>query len=86
MYMHLSHIERENLHNFSANRLIKFNDLYIIQIILQELDDVSQQVTDERSLTMFIRRWNPSQMTLGPFNEITVYGEFVVILYSFANF
>lgn len=46
------------------------------QIYLQELDDVSQQVTDERSLTVFIRRWNPSTMTLGPFNEITIYGKF----------
>lgn len=46
------------------------------QIFLQEIDDASQQVTDERSLTVFIRRWNPSTMTLGPFNEITIYGKF----------
>lgn len=46
------------------------------QIFLQEIDDANQQVTDERSLTVFIRRWNPSTMTLGPFNEITIYGKF----------
>lgn len=45
------------------------------QIILQEIDDANQQVTDERSLTVFIRRWNPSTMTLGSFNEVTIYGE-----------
>lgn len=48
---------------------------FCVQIILQELDDASQQVTDEKSLTMFVRRWSPSQMTLGPFSEITIYGE-----------
>ncbi|XP_055315105.1 ubiquitin carboxyl-terminal hydrolase 47 isoform X3 [Sitodiplosis mosellana] len=43
------------------------------EIILQELEEPSQQVTDDKSLTIFIRRWNPTQMSLGPFNEVTVY-------------
>lgn len=40
---------------------------------------MSQQVTDERSLTVFIRRWNPAQMTLGSFNEVTIYGMLYLI-------
>ncbi|XP_031619612.1 ubiquitin carboxyl-terminal hydrolase 47 isoform X2 [Contarinia nasturtii] len=43
------------------------------EIIVQELEDQNQQVSDEKSLTIFIRRWYPSEMRLGPFNEITIY-------------
>lgn len=39
---------------------------------MQELDDPAQQVTDPEALTVFLRRWNPAQMTLGPFQELTV--------------
>lgn len=53
---------------------------YFFQIILQEIDDANQQVTDERSLTVFIRRWNPSTMTLGSFNEVTIYGELTITI------
>lgn len=50
------------------------------QIILQEIEDENQQVVEEKSLTVFIRKWNPSTMTLGPFNEITIYGKCIYIL------
>lgn len=40
--------------------------------MVQELDDPVQQVTDPEALTVFLRRWNPAQMTLGPFVELTI--------------
>lgn len=59
---------------------LKFSTFYFQQIILQELDSPDQQVKDDKSLTIFIRRWNPSQMALGPFNEITIYGKRMELL------
>lgn len=43
---------------------------------MQELDDSSQQVTNADSVTLFVRKWNPSQITLGPFQELTINRKF----------
>lgn len=39
---------------------------------MQELDDSTQQITDPEAITVILRRWNPAQMTLGPFQELTI--------------
>lgn len=47
---------------------------------MQELDDPQQQVTDPDAITVFLRRWNPAQMTLGVFQEATINREFSACL------
>lgn len=43
---------------------------------MQELDEKVPEPIDEPGLVIFVRRWNPSDMTLGPFKEITIFGNY----------
>lgn len=44
----------------------------MFQIILHELDTPIEHPTDPDSRTVFIRRWNPAEMTLDSFRELTI--------------
>lgn len=42
------------------------------QIIVQELDDQNQQLASKDDLALFVRRWNPSTLTLSAYQELVV--------------
>lgn len=41
-------------------------------MILQELNSFSQPYTNSDDSCIFLRKWNPSKMTLDGFQEITI--------------
>lgn len=41
-------------------------------MILQELNNSSQTYTNSDDYCIFLRKWNPSKMTLDGFQEITI--------------
>lgn len=54
----------------------KFHDDIILtqslEVILQEYDQNSQIVDDPDDIVLFIRRWYPSKMALGPYQEVFI--------------
>jgi ubiquitin carboxyl-terminal hydrolase 47 len=45
-----------------------------IQMVLQEIESSSQPCLNDEDTVLFVRRWFPSTLTLGEFQEITIGG------------
>lgn len=41
-------------------------------MIVQELDSAEEQLVDKSDLSVFVRRWYPSTLTLDHFKEIVI--------------
>lgn len=83
-----------NIHS-RGNSMAIFIFLFVFQIIVQELDEPNQQQqqpqqqnSDLDSVTIFVRRWNPSEMKLGAFQEITINRKHLIFVFNLlqANF
>lgn len=47
-------------------------------MVLQILECSTVPLTDEETLTLFVRKWNPSKFELGEFQEITLDSKFKI--------
>lgn len=53
-----------------SNEIRFYTEFIFSQMILQEVEENHPKIADEEDVLFFVRRWYPSTMTLGEFQEV----------------